>query len=450
MRSGLGLSGVPFDDVLMPEVLQRIGEFIEEGGTHQLATANIDYLAKAAGDTEYRRILCMCDLVMADGMPIVWASRLFGVPLRERVAGADLVPQFARMAGLRGYSIFLLGATPEVLEAAARHMEKLSPGVRIVGKVSPPICALDAFENEPILDEIARARPDILLVAFGSPKQEKWISRNRQRLSVPVCIGIGASLDFLAGTVRRAPAWMQHSSLEWLYRVWTEPQRLAPRYFGDAVWMTRYLTVQVAVHFRGRRREHLRVSLDSIGSVAIVSVSGAMAGSGLTALENVLSTGLDCGGSVVLDLTETTHMGADGLWTMVGLLRRAVNRGCEVCLCGLSPSLRRTLKAANFEGLFRSAISSLEAVRLISPGRLQISLDLGDGWALCRIRGDLPVGGRATLEDICHGLRRAHANVVFDTSGAAGFDPAILAWPAALIRPVKYVDGRAPRVQGAA
>jgi anti-anti-sigma factor len=243
---------------------------------------------------------------------------------------------------------------------------------------------------------------------------------------------------------------MQHSSLEWLYRVWTEPQRLAPRYFGDAVWMTRYLTVQVAVHFRGRRREHLRVSLDSIGSVAIVSVSGAMAGSGLTALENVLSTGLDCGGSVVLDLTETTHMGADGLWTMVGLLRRAVNRGCEVCLCGLSPSLRRTLKAANFEGLFRSAISSLEAVRLISPGRLQISLDLGDGWALCRIRGDLPVGGRATLEDICHGLRRAHANVVFDTSGAAGFDPAILAWPAALIRPVKYVDGRAPRVQGAA
>ena len=158
MRNGLGLSGVPVDDVLMQDALTRIEEMIAEGGMHQVATANVDYLVHAMKDSEYRRTLCLCDMVVADGMPIVWASRLFGIPLKERVAGADLVPELVRLSGLKGYTIFLLGATAEVIEAAERQMKILSPNVRVVGRMSPPVKPLDQFDDEPILAAIEQAR----------------------------------------------------------------------------------------------------------------------------------------------------------------------------------------------------------------------------------------------------------------------------------------------------
>jgi N-acetylglucosaminyldiphosphoundecaprenol N-acetyl-beta-D-mannosaminyltransferase len=446
MRNGFGLSGVPVDDVLMDEALQRIEEMIQKGGTHQVATANVDFLVHATKDPEYRRILCMCDLVVADGMPIVWASRLFGIPLRERVAGADMVPQLVRLAGLKGYTIFLLGATPEVAEAAERQMRILSPNVRVVGRLSPPVKPLDQFDNDSILAEIDSVKPDILLVAFGSPKQEKWISRNRHRLNVPVCIGIGGTLDFMAGTVKRAPMWMQKSGMEWLFRMCVDPQRLIPRYFNDAVWMVRYLAVQLAVHRASRQRqETLSVTLDSIGSVNIVSVAGAMAGSGLATLGKMLSSSVLSSRAIVLDLAATTHMGADGLWTLAGLLRHASQTGCEVWLAGLSQSLNRELRAAHFEGLFRSTASSLDAVRQISRGRLQISVELGENWAKCRIAGDLPPGARQTLEEICSSIRQTNEHFELDASGMAEFEPGNLL--NSIRQPGKLVFVEAPRKQ---
>jgi len=221
--------GVPVDNVSMEEALGRIEEFIAEGSCHQIATANVDYLVHAKKDSEYQQILCMCDMVVADGMPLVWASRLFGAPLKERVTGSDLVPRLAALSAKKGYGIFLLGATPEVSRRAEERLTSQYPGVRIVGRFSPPMRPLEELDDEEILREIERAAPDILLVAFGSPKQEKWIHRNRARLRVPVCIGVGGTLDFVAGAVPRAPRWMQISGLEWAYRIWAEPRRLAGR-----------------------------------------------------------------------------------------------------------------------------------------------------------------------------------------------------------------------------
>lgn len=364
---GLGISGVPLDNLSMQGALNRIEEFIDSGGTHQVATANVDFLVNATRDLEYRRILCQCDLVLPDGMPVVWASHLLGAPLRERVTGADLVPRLARLSSEKGYRIFLLGATPTVCEVAARRMETLAPGVRVVGNLSPPIRPLDQFDNAPILEAIRRAKPDILLVAFGSPKQEKWISRNRNLLNVPVAIGIGGSLDFLASSVKRAPSWMQTSGLEWIHRIWMEPRRLGPRYLGDAVWLMRYLPVELLTSFSGRLRyQELRLSLDIVDAVRIVRVGGSMAGSALVGLGEVFSTAAASGGPVVLDLAETSHIGADGLWALAGLIRKACERNCELWLAGLSPPLRRTLRASHFEGVIRSAVSVLEAVRQIS------------------------------------------------------------------------------------
>ena len=448
MSNGLGISGVPLDNVSMQQALDRIEDFIRAGGMHQVATANVDYLVHASTDLEYRRALCMCDLVLADGMPIVWASRLLGVPLAERVPGSDLVPRLVRLSSAKGYRIFLLGASPAVSEAAVRHMETLSPGVRIVGRMSPPIRPLDEFENAPILEAIERARPDILLVAFGSPKQEKWISRNRHLLKTHVAIGIGGTLEFLSDSIPRAPAWMQEHCLEWVYRMWNEPRRLGPRYLRDALWLSRNLTLEILRNWVTRRSHTgVRLSVDSIGAIHIIRVAGAMAGPDLTRVAGVLSEAFDYGRPVVLDLAETSHIGADGFWILAGLLRRATERGCELWLTGLSPSLMRTLRETRFEGLISSAASALDAIRKASRGRLQMNLELGENWAVCRISGDISPNARATLEQICQSVRMAHPHFEFDASGMTDFDPGSLLTPLRSSGRVVYVD--APQVKTA-
>jgi N-acetylglucosaminyldiphosphoundecaprenol N-acetyl-beta-D-mannosaminyltransferase len=332
-----------------------------------VATANVDYLVHATKDSEYRHILCMCDLVVADGMPIVWTSRLFGIPLRERVTGADMVPELVRLSGRKGYTIFLLGATPEVAEMAERQMQIMSPGVRVVGRMSPPVRPLNDFDNEPILAAIEEAHPDILLVAFGSPKQEKWISRNRHRLNVPVCIGIGGTLDFMAGTVKRAPAWMQKTGMEWIFRMCVDPVRLVPRYSADALWMFRYLVGQLFVQGLFRRpAAALNVSENVVSGVNVVAATGAMTGSGLAELAQTLTLAIASGQSVVLDLSATSHLGADGLWTLAAMLRHASQNKSEVWLAGISRSLKRQLRAAHFEGLLQSADTVRDAIGHIS------------------------------------------------------------------------------------
>src|SRR5579862_8135391 len=269
MTNGLAILGVPVDNVSMEETVGKIEEFIRDGSFHQIATANVDYLVNAVNNPLYKEILCRCDLVVADGMPVVFASRLLGSPLTERVAGADLVPRLGHLSAQKRYGIFLLGAAPEVCRVAAARLEEM--GAQIVGRLSPPACPLDEFDNDEILAEIERANPDILLVAFGSPKQEMWIHQNRDRLKVPVCIGIGGSLDMLVGAVSRAPLWMQQASLEWVYRLCVEPRRLARRYLKDALGMVRYFSVQLAISAATRRSgSALQIGIESIGSVSIL------------------------------------------------------------------------------------------------------------------------------------------------------------------------------------
>ncbi len=429
MTNGVVVLGVPIDNVSMADTLARIEDFIEEGSFHQVATANVDYLVNAVKNREYKEILCRCDLVVADGMPVVLASRLLRSPLKERVAGSDIVPRLAGLSREKGYRIFLLGAKPEVATIAERRLEEM--GAHVVGRLSPPVRPLSEFDNEAILSEIERANPDILLVAFGSPKQEFWIHQHRDRLKVPVCIGIGGTLDFLAGTVPRAPHWMQHTGLEWVYRTWVEPRRLAGRYFRDAVWMARYFSVQLALSAASRRSGHaLQIRTASIGSVNILTLSGMMAGSRLAQLEREAFALAEKGGALVVELTGVTHLGADGVRTLTGLLRAANNCGCQLWLAGVPPALARTLRASCCEGLFREVPSVLDAVRQASRGRLQLNLELGDGWAVCRIGGEIPLGSRATLERICRQVLDTNEFFEFDSSGVPEFDASGLMEPA--------------------
>lgn len=214
--------GVRADDVTWDETLARIEGFIAEGTPHQIATVNPEFVMAARRDPEFRKIIDNAALALPDGVGLLWAGRILGQPLRQRVTGSDGVPRIAERAALKGWRLFLLGAAPGVAEETARRLVNRYPGLEIVGVYAGSPTAKEEAE---IINRVRRARPDVLFVAYGHPKQDKWIARNLQRLGVPVCMGVGGAFDFIAGVQHRAPAWMQRLGMEHFYRLLRQPWR---------------------------------------------------------------------------------------------------------------------------------------------------------------------------------------------------------------------------------
>jgi N-acetylglucosaminyldiphosphoundecaprenol N-acetyl-beta-D-mannosaminyltransferase len=232
-RPPIAILGVPFDNVTRAEAVARVEAMIASRQPHYLVTPNIDFLVQARRDVELRRILCEAHLVLCDGTPLVWISKLLGNGLPERVAGADLVPALIEVAAHKRYRLFLLGATSESSEQAVKRLRQRHPDIVIAGHYSPPFNQLLEMNHDEIRGRILAAEPDLLFVSFGCPKQEKWVAMNYRQLGVPVTAGVGATIDFLAGTVTRAPIWMQKSGTEWIFRLAQEPRRLFRRYLTD-------------------------------------------------------------------------------------------------------------------------------------------------------------------------------------------------------------------------
>ncbi|MCL2724909.1 MAG: WecB/TagA/CpsF family glycosyltransferase [Polyangiaceae bacterium] len=228
----MNIDGLFFDDVTMGEATARIVEFAKmRDKARYVCTGNLDHLAIAERDLEFRRAYENADLVVADGAPILWLSHLGGSPLRERVAGSDLFWTLGRASADHGITLFFLGGVAGAAEAAKAAVETRYPGARIVGTYCPPFESFGTTtEQDRIRDEVKKANPDVLLVAFGAPKQEKWIFANRDRMGAPVAIGVGGSFEMAAGILKRAPVWMQRAGLEWAYRFAQEPRRLFSRY----------------------------------------------------------------------------------------------------------------------------------------------------------------------------------------------------------------------------
>jgi N-acetylglucosaminyldiphosphoundecaprenol N-acetyl-beta-D-mannosaminyltransferase len=202
-----------------------------------VVTPNADHALILQENAGLRSAYKDASLVIADGWPVVIASRLLGRPLAERVTGSDLVPSvFAAASSSDPLRVYLLGAGPGVAERAARVVESNYPGVRVVGAYGPPFgFERDTVENDRILDGIRAASPELLLVGLGAPKQELWVHTHRARIDAAVALCIGATIDFLAGEKARAPRLMQRLGLEWFHRAMTEPRRLVPRYARNAI-----------------------------------------------------------------------------------------------------------------------------------------------------------------------------------------------------------------------
>ncbi len=215
--------GIPVHAVTMGEVLVLAEGFMAEARLHQIATVNPEFVMAAQDDAEFRRILQTADLCIPDGVGLLLAGRWLGQPLPERVAGSDLVYHLAELAAIHGWRLFLLGAAPGVAEAAAEILKSYYPGLIIAGTFAG---SPDPAENEALVQMINDSQADLLFVAYGAPKQDKWIARNWGALStVRLAMGVGGSLDFITGQAMRAPGWTQGLGLEWLYRLFKEPWR---------------------------------------------------------------------------------------------------------------------------------------------------------------------------------------------------------------------------------
>lgn len=241
------LFGIELDALRMHEAVQAIVAMARSGGRCAfVVTPNVDHLMLIERTEALQRAYADAALVLADGLPVVVASRAFGRPIPERVAGSDLVPAVFDAASPEApLGVYLLGAGPGVAVRAARRIEARWRGVRVVGTYSPPFgFERDAAENERILAGIRDAKPDVLVIGLGAPKQELWVHAHRDRIAAPVALCVGATIDFLAGEKPRAPAWMQRTGLEWVHRMASEPRRLVPRYAANAAGFPRLVLRQ--------------------------------------------------------------------------------------------------------------------------------------------------------------------------------------------------------------
>ncbi len=235
MMNRVEILGIQIDNVSWEEALLRVRDMIRSESSHQIVTPAIEQIVLARRDPEFRRVLKDADFVVADGMPLVFASRWHKTPLQARITGVDLVPAICRIASEENASVFLLGGDEGVAEEAAQKLQEQIPGLRIAGTYFPPF----GFEKNPEEAEkairmVQQAAPKVVFVALGCPKQEKWIHRNKERLGASLLIGIGGAFNMISGREKRAPMWMQQWGMEALYRLYQRPQVLWRRVMINA------------------------------------------------------------------------------------------------------------------------------------------------------------------------------------------------------------------------
>lgn len=244
--SRIELLGLPVDALAMEATLHRIETFVESGTAHQHVVVNAAKVVQAQDDPELARVIRECDLISVDGMAVVWAGRLLGRPVPERVAGIDLMDNLLARAAQLGWRVYFLGARQDVVEDLVRREQRAHPGLVVAGFRNG---YWQAHEEQSVVEAVTATRPDILLVAMSSPRKEQFLGAHKAQLAVPFAMGVGGSFDVVAGRVTRAPLWMQRIGLEWLHRLAQEPRRMAKRY---VVGNTRFIILVVS-HWRAAR-----------------------------------------------------------------------------------------------------------------------------------------------------------------------------------------------------
>jgi N-acetylglucosaminyldiphosphoundecaprenol N-acetyl-beta-D-mannosaminyltransferase len=448
MRRLLIILGVPIDDLTMEEALARIDLFVRQGRatgrSHQIATVNADFVVKALQDPELRRLLQEADMATADGMPLVWGARLLGAPLPERVAGADMAPALAQRAAEKGYALYLLGAAPGVAARAAAALQARHPALRIVGVQSPPYSSVLEMDAA-ILDDIRAARPDILLVAFGNPKQEKWIGMHGRNLGVPVLIGVGGALDFIAGETRRAPLWMQNVGLEWLHRLLQNPRRLWRRYVIDLAVFSAFFVRQWWLMRRGRQIPLLLPKTEAVivEETAVLSVHGRLDFANCADFVAQAQQALRATPFLLVNLATATFLDSSAIGALVGLANAARNAEGKLWLVNVPQPIHQALALLRLDQFFEilNDVETGLATRKRQAQQPNAELRRYGAWTIVQMPRRLDASTAPQVQAACLETLAANPRLVLDFSETVFLASAGLAVIAALQRQAAASQG---------
>ncbi len=356
------LFGLPFDVVSLSEAEQRIRSAAEQRTPCFLSTPNLNFLIACQSDAAFRDSVIHSDLSVADGMPIVWLSRLLGIPICERVAGSTLFEQLRRVSGKK-LSVYFFGGPDGVAEAACRQLAIEDQGMTCVGYESPGFGSIEAMSTDTTIQHINACNADFLVVALGARKGQAWIEHNRHRLNPPVISHLGAVVNFVAGTVRRAPAWVQNIGCEWLWRIREEPG-LARRYLSDGMMFLRLLATRALPcawllyrHKPGRNQlQTATIDVRDDGAGIVVSLRGPWVHDNLGPLRECFARAVLAGKDVRINLEQTTYVDMSFLGVVL-LLFGAQTGVSRRLICDPShPRIRKIFELAGGEFLLSNKI----------------------------------------------------------------------------------------------
>jgi N-acetylglucosaminyldiphosphoundecaprenol N-acetyl-beta-D-mannosaminyltransferase len=348
--------GIPVDAIDSADLLELIEAAADNAAPCLISTPNVNFLVKSQENAEFRESMLLSNLCLVDGMPLIWIARLLRIPIFERLAGADLFDRLKSTKGaIRKLRVFLLGGADGVAAVVGRALNAQQGGLECAGVLNPGFGTIDDMSRGEIIDAINASESDLLAVFFGAEKAQAWLMRNHRRLKVPVRAQFGATINFEAGTVKRAPSFLRNSGFEWLWRIKEEPY-LWRRYWSDGLVLLRLLltcAVPLSVAMRWSARKHRDLSIFEREDLAQMTI--ALSGS---ATERHVDKAIACFRNA---LTSNKHINLDvsnaqsvdprffGLFLMVR--KQLSSRGKELRFTGVTPQMRRIFQRNRFEFL---------------------------------------------------------------------------------------------------
>ena len=373
-RDVYGLLGISLDAVNFPDLLHSVEEAVAHASPFLISTPNVNFLINSQENSEFRESILQSDMCLADGMPLIWIAKLLHVPINERIAGSDLFGRLKSAASRsRPIRIFLLGGADGVAESVRNKLNAERCGLECVGVLNPGFGTIEEMSTAPIIGAINASRPDLLAVFFGAQKAQTWLMHNHHRLQASVRAQFGATINFEAGTVKRAPPFMRSTGFEWLWRIKEEPY-LWRRYWSDGrallkLMLTCVLPLMIDARLRQHKPNGLSIKLQEEPNTCIVHVAGDAVAQNVDQAISHFRNALNGRKQLVVDLSEVRSIDSRmfGLFLMVK--KTLASRGMRLGFVGASAELRRTFRLNRFEFLLsgeRDTDSSIGSLRPIA------------------------------------------------------------------------------------
>ena len=358
-RACWSLLGLPFDQVDIDQALEIIERAIVTKHRCFLSTPNLNFIVEARRNQSFYESVIYSDLVVADGMPLIWTAKLLGIPLQNRVAGSSLFETLQNSPRDKPISVFFFGGQGDVAQQAAANLNRSSVGMIACGALNPGMGSLESMSSDEIIGQINAAQPDFLVVALGAKKGQQWIMRNREKLNVSVISHLGAVINFVADRIQRAPQRWQKMGLEWLWRVFQEPL-LWKRYLVDGLWFLRFIATQVlplaiyqkCLQGRVNKKLHMEITNDGDGG----SVEMQLGGSATAVNGVVLESGcrrileqLQAIPRVSINCADLDYIDSSALGTLMLLKANILRRGGALGLFRVSGRIRRLMRLHGVE-----------------------------------------------------------------------------------------------------